>query len=101
MTNSTSHAGQAVLDSAGLTRYFERLFSVDEVKRFKPDREVYVHVANELAVRPEQLRLIAAHTWDTLGAMAAGYAAALVARPGNALCRSGSNPTSWHPIWLR
>ncbi|ACR32752.1 haloacid dehalogenase type II [Burkholderia glumae] len=92
LTNSTSHAGQAVLDSAGLTRYFERLFSVDEVKRFKPDREVYVHVANELAVRPEQLRLIAAHTWDTLGAMAAGYAAALVARPGNAPLPVGEQP---------
>lgn len=92
LTNSTSHAGQALLDNAGLTRYFDRLFSVDEVKRFKPDRKVYVHVANGLVVGPEQLRLIAAHTWDTLGAMAAGCAAALVARPGNAPLPVGEQP---------
>ncbi|AJY27111.1 haloacid dehalogenase, type II (plasmid) [Burkholderia thailandensis 34] len=92
LTNSTSQAGRAVLDSAGLTRYFDRQFSVDEVKRFKPDRTVYAHVATALAVEPAQLRLIAAHTWDTLGALAAGWVAALVARPGNAPLPVGAQP---------
>lgn len=92
LTNSTSQAGQAVLDHAGLSHYFERMFSVDEVKRFKPSREVYAHVPSTLAVEPNRLRLIAAHTWDTLGAIAAGYAAALVARPGNAPLPVGEQP---------
>jgi 2-haloacid dehalogenase len=28
--------------------------------------------------------MVAAHVWDTIGAQSAGFAAALVARPGNA-----------------
>lgn len=92
LTNSASEAGKSVLDNAGLSHYFDRQFSVDEVRRFKPGREVYAHVASALAVEPERLRLIAAHTWDTLGAIAAGYAAALVTRPGNAPLPVGEQP---------
>jgi 2-haloacid dehalogenase len=92
LTNSTSPAGQSALDNAGLSHYFERMFSVDQVRRFKPSREVYAHVASELAVEPDRLRLIAAHTWDTLGAIAVGYAAALVTRPGNAPLPVGVQP---------
>jgi 2-haloacid dehalogenase len=41
-------------------------------------------VAEELGVETSELCLVAAHTWDTIGAQAAGYSAALVARQGNA-----------------
>lgn len=92
LTNSASEAGKSVLDNAGLSHYFERQFSVDEVRRFKPGREIYAHVASALAVEPERLRLIAAHAWDTLGAIAAGYSAALVTRPGNAPLPVGEQP---------
>lgn len=92
LTNSTNQAGQALLDNAGLSHFFEQLFSVDEVRQFKPSREVYAHVASALAVEPDRLRLIAAHTWDTLGAIAAGYAAALITRQGNAPLPVGEQP---------
>lgn len=92
LTNSTEQAGRSLLDQAGLSRYFETLFSVDDVKQYKPARAVYEHVSQKLGVEPQRLRLIAAHTWDTLGAIAAGYAGALVARPGNALLEAGGQP---------
>ncbi|MEA3121529.1 MAG: 2-haloacid dehalogenase [Paraburkholderia sp.] len=92
LTNSAPQAGKALLDKAGLSHYFERLFSVDEVKRYKPSPQTYGLVASELGVKPDTLRLIAAHTWDTLGASAAGYAAALVTRPGNAPLIVGDQP---------
>lgn len=92
LTNSTEQAGRSLLDQAGLSPYFETLFSVDDVKQFKPARAVYEHVSRKLAAEPQRLRLIAAHTWDTLGAIAAGYAAALVARPGNAPLEAGGQP---------
>jgi 2-haloacid dehalogenase len=41
---------------------------------------------------PGDLRIIAAHGWDILGAMAAGCRAAFVARPGKALFSSGPQP---------
>jgi 2-haloacid dehalogenase len=36
--------------------------------------------------------MIACHTWDTLGAAAAGWDAALILRPGNAPLGLGSQP---------
>lgn len=97
LTNSAPQAGKALLDNAGLSHHFERLFSVDAVQRYKPARETYKHVANELGTEPSTLRMIAAHTWDTLGASAAGYAAALVTRPGNAPLLVGDQPDIIEP----
>ncbi len=93
LTNSAPQPGKALLDKAGLSHYFERQFSVDVVKRYKPS-------ATELRVEPGMLRLVAAHTWDTLGAMAAGYRAALVTRPGNAPLLIGAQPDIVEPDLL-
>ena len=38
------------------------------------------------------LRLVAAHAWDIVGALRAGYAAAFVARPGKVLYPLGPKP---------
>lgn len=92
LTNSPPHAGNAVLEQAGLAHYFERQFSVDDVKTFKPAAETYLSVASALGIRAGSLRLVAAHTWDTLGAMSAGWKTALVARPGNAPLPVGEQP---------
>jgi 2-haloacid dehalogenase len=92
LTNSAPDAGKAVLDKAGLAHYFERLFSVDSVKRYKPSPETYRGVASSLGVEASSLRLVAAHTWDTLGAVAAGWKAALVTRLVNAPLPVGDQP---------
>lgn len=92
LTNSAPAAVDQQLKNAGLGGYFERVFSVDAVRRFKPAAEVYHLVATELHVAPSQLRLVAAHAWDVLGAMRAGCAAAFVARPGKALFPLGEAP---------
>jgi 2-haloacid dehalogenase len=84
LTNSPLSGGKSPLDNAGLGHHFEKQFSVDAVKRFKPAPEVYALVAQGLGVDLGALRLVAAHPWDTLGAMAAGCASALVTRSGNA-----------------
>lgn len=94
LTNSAPDAGQTLLRKAGLAHYFEKQFSVDAVKRFKPATETYGSVAPALGVGADALRLVAAHTWDTLGATAAGWKAALLTRSGNAACLSASSPTA-------
>lgn len=92
LTNSAPDAGTAVLEKAGLARYFEKQFSVDAVQRFKPAAETYQSVASALDTDANSLRLVAAHTWDTQGATAAGWKAALVSRPGNAALPVGDQP---------
>jgi 2-haloacid dehalogenase len=81
------------LEHGGIADLFERRFSADGVKHHKPSRQAYGYVERELGVGPEQLFLIACHTWDTLGAVAAGWGAALIRRVGNDLLGVGPQPT--------
>jgi 2-haloacid dehalogenase len=80
------------LEHGGIVDLFERRFSADGVKHHKPSREAYAHVENELGARPSQFCLIACHTWDTLGAVAAGWEAALIKRVGNDVLGVGPQP---------
>lgn len=85
LTNSPPNpGGPSPLESAGLGRYFERQFSVDTCRTFKPARDVYDYVCRELEVAPGECLMVAAHVWDTIGAQSAGYSGALITRPGNA-----------------
>jgi 2-haloacid dehalogenase len=77
---------------AALPALFERRFSADGVKHHKPSRQAYAYVEKELAVEPSQLCLIACHTLDTLGAVAAGWEAALIKRAGNDVLGVGPQP---------
>jgi 2-haloacid dehalogenase len=80
------------LEHGGILGMFERRFSADGVKRHKPAPEAYAYVEKELQVQPSQLCLIACHTWDTLGAVAAGWEAALIRRVGNDVLAVGPQP---------
>jgi 2-haloacid dehalogenase len=80
------------LEHGGIVDFFERRFSADGAKQHKPSRQAYGHVEQELGVAPAQLCLIACHTWDTLGAVAAGWEAALIRRVGNDLLGVGPQP---------
>ena len=80
------------LQHGGIVDLFERRFSADGVKHHKPSREAYAYVERELGVTPSELFLIACHTWDTLGAVAAGWGAALIKRVGNDLLGVGPQP---------
>jgi 2-haloacid dehalogenase len=80
------------LERGGIVDFFERRFSADGVKHHKPSRQAYAYVEKELGVEPSRLCLVACHTWDTLGAAAAGWQAALVKRVGNDVLDVGPQP---------
>jgi 2-haloacid dehalogenase len=80
------------LELGGIVDLFDRRFSADGVKHHKPSREAYAYVERELGVKLSQLCLIACHTWDTLGAVAAGWEAALIKRVGNDVLGVGPQP---------
>jgi len=92
LTNNTLEVQTRQLEHGGIASLFERRFSVDGVKQHKPSREVYAYVENELGVEASHLLLVACHTWDTLGAVAAGWGAALIKRPGNDVLGVGPQP---------
>src|SRR5262245_1868291 len=84
LTNSPPDPLTSPLKHAGIDGWFERSFSIDRVRRFKPAPQVYHMVAAELGVPPAAICMVAAHVWDTIGAQSIGCSGALVARPGNA-----------------
>jgi 2-haloacid dehalogenase len=83
-TNSPPDPQTSPLKHAGIDGWFERSFSVDRVRRFKPAPQVYHLVAEELNVAPAAICMVAAHVWDTIGAQSIGCSGVLIARPGNA-----------------
>ncbi len=85
LTNSPLAVVEAQMKNSNLQQYFERNFSVEPVRKYKPAPEPYRMVATELGVAVNRLRMIAAHAWDVGGAMHAGCAAAFIARPGKAV----------------
>jgi 2-haloacid dehalogenase len=84
LTNSPPDPQRNPLKHAGIDGWFEKSFSVDRVRRFKPAPQVYHMVTEELGVPLSAICLVAAHVWDTIGAQSVGWSGALVTRPGNA-----------------
>src|SRR5579884_2073614 len=84
LTNSPPHPQGSPLERAGIAHFFERQFSVDAVRQFKPAPQVYQMVASALDASVSSVCLVASHVWDTIGAQSVGYSAALLARSGNA-----------------
>lgn len=92
LTNSVESVAVAQLRNAGIRGYFDRVMSADSVRRLKPAPEPYRAVAQAFDVDVAEVRLVAAHSWDVSGALAAGCAAAFVARPGMVLSPIGPQP---------
>lgn len=93
LTNNPQATCEKQIRRAGIDHLFDGQFSVDEgVRRYKPARAVYRSVEQALGVSAGQLWLIACHTWDVLGASAAGWKTALILRPGNAPLQVGGQP---------
>jgi 2-haloacid dehalogenase len=93
LTDNTLAISGRQLEAAGVIDLFERRFSVDEtVHRHKPAPEAYHSVATALDLDPANICLVASHVWDTIGAGAAGWQAALILREGNAPLDVGPQP---------
>lgn len=92
LTNNPPEVQSRQLEHGAIVDLFERCFSVDGVKHHKPSRQAYAYVERELGVEPPRLCLIACQTWDTLGAVAAGWEAALIKRVGNDVLGVGPQP---------
>jgi 2-haloacid dehalogenase len=94
LTNSPAAAdGSTPLANAGVAGLFEKQFSVDSSRAFKPARQLYSGVADDLGVDPAQCMMVAAHGWDLMGAQAAGFGSAFVQRPGTAPLPTSALPS--------
>jgi 2-haloacid dehalogenase len=83
LTNGSTKTADAQIENAGLTTLIQRVISVDEVRRFKPDPATYRHAAQVMGVDISLTMLVASHDWDVAGAMKAGAQGAFVQRTGS------------------
>lgn len=82
LTNGSASVVNTLLERAHLAEHMTRNLSVDEVRRWKPAPEPYLHAAAQLGADPQRLVMVAAHPWDCAGAQAAGLRAGWVNRRG-------------------
>jgi 2-haloacid dehalogenase len=80
LTNGSATVTHRLLERAALDRFVERTIAIDEVRHWKPHRDVYVYAARVLGVPGERLALVAAHAWDVMGAGRAGLLTGWVTR---------------------
>ncbi len=92
LSNSAEKMLAMQLETAGLAEFFERMLSVDRVRKFKPHPDVYRMACRELRVTPAEMTLVAAHPWDVTGAIRAGSKGAFVARRGAVLGAVDESP---------
>lgn len=76
LSHGAPGVAEAGLERGGITPLVERTLSSEEIRAWKPAREVYLWAAGTCGVPPARLALVAAHGWDVLGAQRAGLTGA-------------------------
>ncbi|WP_346837817.1 haloacid dehalogenase type II [Microbulbifer sp. SAOS-129_SWC] len=80
LTNGSQANTEALVRQAGIGELVNAIISIESLDVWKPRADVYQGAARKMNVAPEQATLIAAHAWDTHGAMRAGLQAVWVRR---------------------
>lgn len=75
----------SLLETSGISSYFEDVVSTDEIKSFKPNPAVYAHFLRRTGATGEQAWLVSGNPFDVIGAVSAGMRAAWVRRSPQAI----------------
>lgn len=79
-SNGVEASIRALLTNAGVLPLLEDVVSVDDLRTFKPDPEVYAYLARRAGRVPNETWLVSSNAWDVIGAKAAGLRAVWVKR---------------------
>jgi 2-haloacid dehalogenase len=79
-SNGVEATARTLLDRAGVLSYLEGVISVDDLRTFKPDPQVYLYLAGRLRRAPEETWLVSSNPFDVIGAKATGLKAAWIRR---------------------
>lgn len=73
LSNGSPAMLDAAVASAGLTDVFDRVFSVDDIRRYKTDPAVYDMVTMEWRLYPQSVSFQSSNRWDIAGARKFGF----------------------------
>ncbi|MDC0660559.1 haloacid dehalogenase type II [Leisingera sp. SS27] len=84
-SNGTASDVAALLAHAEIGEQIQSIISVETVKSFKPDPDVYAHFNTVTGSRPETTWLVSSNPFDIIGASSCGWKTAWVQRKPSAL----------------
>jgi len=80
VSNSSLTMIKEQLTNAGIIDLFDSYYSVDDVKKYKPFKDIYQSVAKHECLKTEDIVMVATHDWDLFGAKKAGLRTAYIKR---------------------
>tara|TARA_B100001057_G_scaffold494421_1_gene590965 strand:+ start:34 stop:699 length:666 start_codon:yes stop_codon:yes gene_type:complete len=80
LSNGTPSLLNELVENNNLKNIFDDLFSIEEVKIYKPDSKVYDLPIKKYQVKPGEIKFLSANTWDVSGGGNYGYDAIWVNR---------------------
>ena len=83
LSNGTPSLLNELVKSSNLDNLFDDLFSIEEVKIYKPDSKVYDLPIKKYEIKKNEVAFLSANTWDVSGAGNYGYNAIWVNRNNN------------------
>ncbi|SDY32379.1 2-haloacid dehalogenase [Modestobacter sp. DSM 44400] len=75
LSHGSPGVAEAALSRGGVATLVERTLTSESIQAWKPNREAYLWAAGVCDVAPDRMALVAAHSWDVLGAQRAGLTA--------------------------
>ena len=75
----------SLLETSGISSYFEDVVSTDEIKSFKPNPAVYAHFLRRTGATGKEAWLVSGNPFDVIGAISAGMRGAWVKRSPQAI----------------
>jgi len=91
VSNSSLAMIKEQLTNAGIIDLFDSYYSVDDVKKYKPFKDIYQSAAKQEGLIIEDIVMVATHDWDLFGAKKAGLTTAYVKR----------KEVIYHPFYLQ
>ncbi len=73
LSNGTPDLLNELVESNKLNNLFDDLFSVEEVKIYKPDPKVYELPIKKYRIKSDEITFLSANTWDVSGSGNFGY----------------------------
>ncbi len=73
LSNGSPDLLRQLISNAGVQELFDDLISVEDVKIFKPDPQVYELVTKKYICKPEEVCFMSSNTWDIVGGGLFGY----------------------------
>ena len=73
LSNGTPDLLNELVENNKLNNLFDDLFSIEEVKIYKPDPKVYKMPIEKYRIKPDEITFLSANTWDVSGGGNFGY----------------------------